>query len=227
MGVLSDVVCIFDLDGTLVDSAPDLSAALNRVLTARGMDPIDPAEVRPMVGEGARALLREGFARNGALFPDGPEGDAIVEGYIADYAERISEHSTVFAGVERALEDLAADGAALAVCTNKVMRLAEPLLKDLGLRHWFDPVLGADSLPEKKPSGLPLRTIMEHRRAPRGVMIGDTTTDRLAAESAGIPSLIASFGYGERDTRLQSADRFGSYDELPNMIRERFRPARR
>lgn len=218
MGKLTGTVCIFDLDGTLVDSAPDLTAALNRALARKGLAAIPHEEVRPLVGEGARALLREGYKRHGMTFPEDETGDAEVLAYIDDYAQNISEHSFVFEDVVPALEELRDEGAALAVCTNKLVRLAEPLLEDLDLRKFFGPVICADSLPEKKPSPLPLHHILELTGAERGLMVGDTATDLLAAEAASLPALIAEFGYGFGDPSLAVAETFDSYRELPRRV---------
>ncbi|GGY38833.1 HAD-IA family hydrolase [Parvularcula lutaonensis] len=224
MGKLSGAVCIFDLDGTLVDSAPDLSAALNRALARKGLAAIPPEEVRPLVGEGARALLREGYKRHGLVFPEDEKGDAEVAAYIDDYAANISDHSFVFEGVEESLRELQDEGARLAVCTNKLVRLAEPLLRDLGIRDFFEMVVCADSLPEKKPSPAPLLHIVESTASDRAVMVGDTATDLLAAEAAGIPSLIAGFGYGFGDPRLAVAETFDSFRELPGRVFARLSP---
>ncbi|MEE4210496.1 MAG: HAD-IA family hydrolase [Parvularcula sp.] len=218
MSDFSHLVCIFDLDGTLVDSAPDLSAALNRILLQEGLEAMDPAKVRPLVGEGARALLCYGFEEQGRTFPEGAEGDRLVKDYIATYAERISEHSFLFEGVEETLTDLASRGAALAVCTNKLEALAFPLLRDLGVAERFSHILCADSLPERKPSPLPLLTILERTGRKRGVMIGDTLTDLKAAQNAKLPALVARFGYGANDQALKDATFFDHYKELPPLI---------
>jgi phosphoglycolate phosphatase len=218
MTSLSDWVVIFDLDGTLVDSAPDLTAALNRILARQGLDLMDAAEVRPLVGEGARALLRYSYDSHGRAFPEGEEGEALVRDYIATYADRISEHSFLFDDVVEVLGELKEKGATLAVCTNKLESLAFPLLADLGIREFFAEVVCADSLPERKPSPLPLKTIMQRTARKSGVMVGDTNTDYQAARNAGIPALIATFGYGRNDPALREAEVFSRYRELPALI---------
>lgn len=220
MGQLEGAVCIFDLDGTLVDSAPDLTAALNRQLTRLGMEPMGAAAVRPLVGEGARALLQHSFEAQGRPFPEGEAADALVQHYVDDYAEHICEESYVFEGVEDALEGLAARGASLAVCTNKKAALAEPLLRATFLRGRMDVVIAADTLAERKPSALPLKHIVEATGASRAAMVGDTFTDFKAAEAAGMPALIASFGYGANDERLKNATWFDAYTDLPPLLIE-------
>jgi phosphoglycolate phosphatase len=215
---LSDTVVIFDLDGTLIDSAPDLTAALNRALLREGLEPIDEKKVKSLVGEGAKALLRRGFALQGKTFPEDRHGDKMVASYIDDYQQHLSERSSPFPKVRETLERLRQRGAALAICTNKVERLTGPILSDFDLTQYFSVILSADSLPEKKPSPLPLETIKKQTKRPFAIMVGDTFTDRSAAEAAHIPCLIASFGYGQHDERLADALLFGGFEELPKLI---------
>lgn len=217
---LEGCVCIFDLDGTLVDSAPDLIGALNRLIQAEGLAPMTVKAVRPIVGEGARAMIRKAFDAQDAMASlDGRE-DALVERYMDDYVEHICEESYVFDGVETALDRLSAEGASLAVCTNKTERLANPLLEAVKLKPRFSMVIAADTLAEKKPSALPLQHIREKLDCRRAVMIGDTYTDQAAADNAHMPALIARFGYGLTDQRLARAVKFNHFRELPRMINE-------
>lgn len=215
---LSDIVVIFDLDGTLVDSAPDLTDAMNAVLAQEGMAPLPEATVRHLVGEGARALLVRGFAEHGRDFPSGAAGEALVARYLDHYSGHLTARSFVFEGAEACLDRLTAAGAALAVCTNKVERLALPVLEGLGLLGRFEVVLGRDSLERHKPAPAPLREIAR-RTGRRGVMVGDTATDMDAARAAGMPALLATFGYGEAG--LNADARFGGYAELFGLIAER------
>lgn len=217
---LSGLVVIFDLDGTLVDSAPDLTDAMNAVLAREGMAPLPEAEVRHLVGEGARALLVRGFAEHGRAFPDGHEGDVLVERYLEHYAGHLTARSFVFEGVEACLDRLSRAGAALAVCTNKVERLALPVLEGLGLLDRFEVVFGRDSLERHKPDPAPL-TEIARRTARRGVMIGDTATDLNAARAARMPAFLASFGYGEP---IEGARAFARYEDLFDMIASTERP---
>ncbi|MEM6913739.1 MAG: HAD-IA family hydrolase, partial [Pseudomonadota bacterium] len=196
MGRLSGAVCIFDLDGTLVDSAPDLSASLNIMLERVGLAPMPPEETRAHVGHGARALMAFAYDRQGKTFPDGAEARALVDDFVEVYAARIADLSRPFPGVEDSLKKLTAEGATLTVCTNKKEALARPLLQDLDLLKYFTMVIGAETLEERKPSPFPLLHIMRETSADRGMMIGDTATDKNAADAAGLPSLIATFGYG-------------------------------
>ena len=216
---MDDTVVIFDLDGTLVDSAPDLAGAMNAVLQAEGLDTVPPDAVRPLVGDGARALLVRGYAENGRPFPEGAAGDALVARFLAHYAEHLADETRAFPGAEAALGRLAGAGAALAVCTNKPERLTWPLLDRLGLTARFAVVLGRDSLPRHKPDPLPLRTILERTGRARGVMIGDTATDRDAARAAAMPFLHAQFGYGPRDLPLLNDEqRFEGFEALFDLV---------
>ncbi|MBB4658438.1 HAD-IA family hydrolase [Parvularcula dongshanensis] len=217
----SDLVVIFDLDGTLVDSAPDLTEAMNVILGEEGMAPLPEREVRHLVGEGARALLRRGYAEHGRRFPEGEEGDVLVTRYVDRYAARIAERTRPFGGCEDALAQLAEAGAALAVCTNKVEKLAFPLLDALDLTKWFDVVLARDSLDRCKPDPAPLIEIQRRTGRARGVMIGDTPTDLAAGRAAGMPVLLAEFGYGSFETShaVKDEQRFEDFEALFEKIR--------
>ena len=217
---LDGCVCIFDLDGTLVDSAPDLIGALNRLLVREGLAPMTTSTVRPIVGEGARAMIRKAFDAQGKLPSLEGREDTLVAEYIDDYVEHICEESYVFEGVAQARDELATHGAALAVCTNKTERLAEPLLKAVGLWDRFEMVVASDTLAEKKPSALPLMHIKEKLGQNRAVMVGDTFTDQAAADAAELPAFVASFGYGQTDPRLAQAVKFDHFRDLPRMIIE-------
>ena len=223
MGRLAHAVCIFDLDGTLVDSAPDLAAALNRLLAEEGLPPMPLEEVRPLVGDGARAMLKAGFERQGRAFPDGEAQSELIARYVEDYAGRISEHSSLFPGVADCLAELAASGASLAVCTNKRTRLAELLLKNMGIFETFDLVVAADTLAERKPSPLPLRHIVETTARPRGIMIGDTATDVLAAKAAAMPVIVMRSGYGFHDARVAEAIEAEGFADIPALINDHLR----
>ena len=216
---MDDLVAIFDLDGTLVDSAPDLAGAMNAVLTAEGLRPVPPRDVRPLVGDGARALLVRGHAENDVPFPGGEAGDALVARFLAHYAEHLADETRPFPGAEALLDRLAAAGAALAVCTNKPERLTWPLLDRLGLTDRFAVVLGRDSLPRHKPDPLPLLAILARTGRTRGVMVGDTATDRDAARAASMPFFLASFGYGPDDLSLRDDEqRFEGFEALFDLI---------
>jgi len=187
---------IFDLDGTLLDTAPDLLAALNAVLHESGLGSVDRSAVQRNFGQGARSLIEEGFRR--ANRPLAPERiDELVARFITLYGERIAADTAAFPGAVAAMDRLQARDIALAVCTNKRSHLARPLLAQLGLLPRFAAVLGGDSLPVRKPDpGHILGTIAAADGLPdRSVMVGDSDADILASKAAGIPVIGVSFGY--------------------------------
>src|SRR5690606_18714538 len=136
---------VFDLDGTLVDTAPDLANAMNWVLESEGVAPLPVDTVRNLVGRGARVLLARGFASSGVTLPE-PELDRLLPRFLDYYGDHVAEQSAIFPGVMTALEVLAAADVRLAVCTNKPIGLTESLLDALGMSHLFQVMLGGDSL---------------------------------------------------------------------------------
>ncbi len=190
---------VFDLDGTLADTAPDLVGALNEVGAAEGWPALDPFADRVTAGQGGRALLRLGMARAG-LAEDAARVEALVPAFLEAYGARLSRESRFFPGAEAALDALAAAGWRLAVCTNKPESLALALLEALGARGRFAAVLGADTLPVRKPDPIHFHeTVRRAGGAPgRAVMIGDTVTDRETARRAGAPCILVRFGYADR-----------------------------
>ena len=186
----------FDLDGTLVDTAPDLMGSLNVVLGERGLPALPLASARQLVGRGALALLERGFAEAGEPLGD-VEGQALLARFIEVYRGRIADESVAFEGVGGALDRLSAAGALLCVCTNKPTALSNLLLGKLGLAQRFASVVGADSTPFRKPDG---RHLTDAVRAAGGdparcVMVGDSEADVAAARSAGAPVIVVPFGY--------------------------------
>ncbi|MCI5046791.1 MAG: phosphoglycolate phosphatase [Aquisalinus sp.] len=215
-----NTVLIFDLDGTLVDSAPDLAAAMNHVLGLEGFPPLPPEDVRHLVGHGARALLEAGLATHGASATD-EKMDGLIALFIAHYKAHLTDKSRPFQGATKTLRVLRDQGFPLAVCTNKREELALPLLNDLDLSSYFDCVICRDSLPKYKPDPLPLRTCAERTGTSSGIMVGDTMTDLSAALAADMPCLIASFGYGRFDPEdIKKARQFDHFDEIPGIISE-------
>lgn len=187
---------VFDLDGTLVDTAPDLTAAMNAALAEEGRPPVPLATVRAMVGRGARVLIERGLAATGG--PVGPERmELLFRRFLDHYASHITATSRPFSGSLAALDRLAARGVPVAICTNKPIGLTLLLLDGLGLTSRFAAILGADSRPYKKPDGRHiLDTIAAASGRPdRAVMVGDSETDVAAARNAGVPVVVVSFGY--------------------------------
>lgn len=189
----------FDLDGTLVDTAPDLIAALNVVLAEQGMSPAPLSSVRLLVGHGVKGMLRRAYELAGRPIAD--EGiDALRPRFIEVYAEGIARESRPFDGCLDALAALKARGAKLAVCTNKPAALTHALLAALDLTRRFDAVIGGDELPVQKPDPAMLLEVI--RRAggdpARAVMVGDASPDTGAAKAAGVPCIVLTFGYNDK-----------------------------
>ncbi|PWR23095.1 phosphoglycolate phosphatase [Zavarzinia compransoris] len=205
---LPDTV-VFDLDGTLIDSAPDLTGALNATLATLGLAAIPEAEVRHMVGHGARKLIERGLEAH-AVAKTAAEVDALVEIFIRYYASHVADRSVVFPGVVATLNWLKARGVKLGVCTNKPEALAKQVLIALELDGYFPAaaILGGDSLAVKKPDGRHLIATVEalDGNLDRTVMVGDSATDLNAARDAGVPTVLVSFGYTPIPARELGAD---------------------
>lgn len=218
-GSLGSVCVMFDLDGTLVDTAGDLAASMNHTLQAAGHRPVPLARVRHLVGHGARAMLTKGFAEVGAPPPTGADLDAHVAVFLDHYLKHIAVMSRPFPGAVEAVRALKADGASIAICTNKREPWARALISTLEISDLFDAIVGAETAGAAKPDPRPVRLCLELTSAERGVFIGDSDTDILAASAAGVPCLAALFGYGPLDLCDQAFALFSTYDEAPQLIR--------
>jgi len=189
----------FDLDGTLVDTAPDLIGALNVVLAEQGVSPAPVSAVRLLVGHGVMGMLRRAYQLAGLTITD-EDIAALRPRFIAVYADRIALESRPFPGCLEALAALAARGAKLAVCTNKPAALTHALLEQLDLTRHFNAVIGGDELLVQKPDPAMLLEVI--RRAggdpARAVMVGDASPDVGAAKAAGVPCIVLTFGYNDR-----------------------------
>ena len=188
----------FDLDGTLVDSAPDLIGTLNRMLAPRGYPAVPLSSARHLVGHGARALLRHGFAEAGAVWDEAAEPE-LFDHFIDDYVAHIADDSRAFEGVVETLDHLAARGALLCVATNKRTDLAEALIGALDLTRHFVVIAGPDRVSARKPDGAHVReaVLLAGGDPGRAVMVGDATTDTGSARAAGVPCVVAGFGYND------------------------------
>lgn len=203
----------FDLDGTLVDTAPDLTAALNHVLRSFGRNEVPPASVRAMVGHGARRLLELGLAATGAKDPDLIEAGLPL--FLDHYRSNIARESLPFPGTDALLETLAQSGYLLAICTNKPEALANDLVTALGWAGRFAAVLGADSRPWRKPDPRHLHDTIAAAGGSRALYVGDSRTDAQTAQAAGIPFVLVSFGYADEDLAALPADRrIDHFDDL-------------
>jgi phosphoglycolate phosphatase len=190
---------IFDLDGTLVDTAPDLLGATNAVLAARGRAPIDPALLRHMVGFGARSLITQAMAATGAPARD-QEMEALVALFIAHYRDHIADFSRPFPGVEATLRRLKANGMRLGILTNKPVDLTHLLLARLDLAKDFTAVYGAGSRPYTKPDPRIFEDVVGDLYSEVGgsgpaIMIGDSITDLSTARAANATCILMTYGY--------------------------------
>ena len=196
---------VFDLDGTLADTSPDLTAALNHALGELGRPPVPAEDVRHMVGHGARALLSKGLAASGDV------SEALVdEGFpifLAHYEAHIADHSRPFPGVEQALAGLEADGVALAICTNKLERLTHLFVAAMGWQGRFAAIVGGDTLPVRKPDPAPLLEAIARAGGGPAAFVGDSITDTDTARAAGVACIALSFGFADRPAGELGADR--------------------
>lgn len=206
-------VVVFDLDGTLADTALDLAAALNHTLGRLGRPAVPPDSVRKLVGQGARMLLRRALAASG-----GASQPLIEEGYaifIEYYGANICVATTPYPALEPALDALTKRGVALAVCTNKPERLTYGLLDALRWSARFQAVVGADTLATRKPDPAPLIEAIARAGGGRAVLVGDSSVDAETAKAAGLPFVAVSFGFSDRPVeQLGAAAIIDRYDEL-------------
>jgi len=187
---------VFDLDGTLVESAPDLLVALNHVVGRHGVEPVRLEEIRNMIGHGAKAMIRHALASAERPVGDG-EIDRMWREFLDFYSANIAVRSHVFEGVTTALDELSRRGARLSVCTNKTQALSDRLLDALELRGHFQAIVGADAVPSKKPDGDHITAAVERAGGcvEKSIMVGDSRTDEKAALNAGLPFIFVPFGY--------------------------------
>lgn len=213
---------VFDLDGTLIETAPDLAAALNYVLAEAGLPAVPLADVRHMVGDGAKVLIQRGFAADGrALSADELEHWFAV--FLDFYGAHIADRSHMFEGVLAVLDELQAAGLTLGVCTNKPEAMSRRLFEKLGIAKRFSTLLGGDSLQVRKPHpGHILGTLEDMGVAPqRAVMVGDSANDRDAARGAGLPVVLVTFGYTTTPALELEADaHIDRFADLPNVLCE-------
>jgi len=217
---MTALTVVFDLDGTLVDTAPDLVAALNHILAREGLPPIGYETARNMVGRGARVLVERGLRANGRLLP-AAEIDRLVRDFIAHYASHIADSSRPFPGVEAVLDRLDDDGCRLVVCTNKLAWLSVRLLDALGLSERFGFICGADTFGVSKPNPQVLRRTVSCAggKLSHTVMIGDSITDIATARAAGVPVIAVDFGYSETPVTQLKPDRVIScFADLPEAV---------
>jgi phosphoglycolate phosphatase len=212
---------VFDLDGTLVDTAPDLIDTLNVVLAREGLPGMPFDVARPMIGGGARGLIERALAAEGRTEVKA-DVDRMFAAFIEHYAAHIADRSRAFPELEPTLDHLAALGHRLAVCTNKLEWLSKRLLSTLNLAGRFAAICGQDTFGVQKPDPQVLRrTILRAGGDPaHAIMVGDSGTDVRTARAADVPVIAVDFGYTEVPIAALRPDRIiGSYKELPAAIR--------
>lgn len=211
---------VFDLDGTLIDTAPDLVDTLNVVFAREGLPPVPYDTARSLIGGGARAMIARGIEAEGRVLTPAKHDQLFAE-FIAHYTDHIADRSRPFPGLIEALDDLTARGCRFAVCTNKLERLSLLLLRALKLADRFAAICGQDTFGIQKPDPEVLRrTIAAAGGNPqRAVMVGDSATDIRTARAAGIPVIAVDFGYTETPVAELGPDRVIShFEQLPSSV---------
>ena len=213
-------IVVFDLDGTLVDTAPDLISALNHVLEREGLPPVPLKSARNMIGAGARKLIERGLEVDGRAVSVA-DIDRLTRDFIDYYAEHIADASRPFDGLEAALDDLQAQGYRFAVCTNKLEWLSKRLLDALGLSPRFAAICGADTFGVSKPDPAILQQTVARAGAQLSgaIMVGDAGPDVGVARRAGIPVIGVEFGYTDVPIAELKPDRLiGHFSDLPAAV---------
>lgn len=208
---------VLDLDGTIAETAGDLIGTLNTILTREGLEPMPLAKGRMMVGAGARALIERGFAASDAEL-SADRLDALFHEFLAIYESRIAQESALFPGFEAALDRFAAAGWRFAVCTNKIEAPSIKLLEALGVAGRFAAICGQDTfrvdgapISKPDPRALTLTIARAGGDPSAAVMVGDSRTDILTAQNAGVPVVAVDFGYTDVPVRDLGPDRVISH----------------
>ncbi len=210
----------FDLDGTLVDTAPDLVRVLNQVIAPDGLDPVAVEDARSLIGFGSMAMIRQAYDNSGRDLSEN-HALSVQQKFLALYAQDLTQVSRAYPGVPETLAQLKRNGAQLSVCTNKPGVMARPLLEQLGLSQFFDRIIGAGDTPASKPSPEHIFTAVGHRGVSNIVMIGDGAPDVLAARAAKVPVILMSYGYSPISVHTFGADAvLRSFRDLPSALND-------
>ena len=207
MTIQNKKLFIFDLDGTLVDTAPDFKNSINYMLNELNESEVSLEEIRNWVGYGARELIRRTVVDKN-IPHDEQRIEEMLKIFLLHYTHNIDDDSVLFNNVRNVLEFLKNNGIKLAVCTNKMERLSNILLEKLNVLHMFDYLVGGDSLSKSKPDPFPLLNICEklNTEISDSVMIGDSVTDLNAGKGAGMPVVLVSYGYTDNKDIYNEAD---------------------
>ena len=194
----------FDLDGTLLDTSGDLAAAVNHALASAGRPALSVAEIRPMIGGGARHMLAQGMSATGGCSE--AELDVLQQRLLDHYEANIAVHTRPFSGALEAVDALRALGVTVGIMTNKYERLAREVLGQLGLSDRFAAVIGGDTTPERKPAPGPILEMVRRCGGGPAVFVGDTIYDIEGAHNAGLPAVAVSFGFLSQPVAELGAD---------------------
>lgn len=212
----------FDLDGTLVDTAPDLVRTLNTLMTPRGIDHVPLSDIRSMVGRGAKAMIVRAHERAGRSVAD-DELDELFVRFVEIYESDVAGASEVFPGVADVLGELKSAGADLSVCTNKPSGLADQVVEALDLAPYFSRVIGPERTRAKKPAADHVIDALGGE-FPRSALVGDSRPDVESARAAGVPSIVLSYGYSESPADSLGADRvIHAFRDVPGALAEIWR----
>jgi phosphoglycolate phosphatase len=219
---------IFDLDGTLIDTAPDLLAAVNAVMAAEGRTGLELPKLRHLVGHGARTMLEHALMNTGPAVP-AERLAQLVDDFLHHYRGNIAAASVPFPGVVETLEKLQSDGARLGICSNKPHDMTELLLGEVGLTHFFGSIHGAGRTAKNKPDAMHLDAVIHELRADKAhsVMVGDSATDVAVARAVGIPVIVMNYGYTPIPPDELGADAVtGDFTLVPALVDRLLREAR-
>lgn len=221
---MNNISVVFDLDGTLVDTARDLLRVLNEVVAPDGVPAVDAPQLRRLVGYGSKALIQRAYAN-----ADMPLTEArcldVQKAFLEIYAKDISRLSKPYDGVIETLLALKRGGASLTVCTNKPGYLARPLLAELGMTPFFDRIIGGDETPHRKPNAGHIFHAAGHRGIRPIVMVGDGSPDVLSAKAAKVPCILMGYGYCPGPPETLGADVIlRNFRDIPFALTELLRP---
>jgi phosphoglycolate phosphatase len=211
---------VWDLDGTLVDSAADIAVSLNRLLAEQDLAALGDDRIRGMIGQGVAVLIRRGLAAH-QVTPGDERLDELVERFLVIYSEVATESTRLFPGAREALQMLSDAGLRQAICTNKPEAITRQVLAGLNIAEYFDVVVGGDTLPRNKPDPLPLRTVLEGLGVvpEQALMVGDSAIDVVMAHAAGVSVAFVTFGYGPEPPDSHRADfRIDALSDLPAAV---------
>lgn len=225
--ILKNMSITFDLDGTLVDTAPDLVRVLNAVITPNGLAPVAVDDARSLIGFGSMAMIKQAY-RDANVALSEPKAINIQREFLNLYAEDLSQVSTAYPGVVEVLSQLKRAGARLSVCTNKPGAMARPLLQQLGLSQFFERIVGSGDDVPTKPAAEHIFAAVghrggEHRGSSKIVMVGDGAPDVFAARAAKVPVILMSYGYSPISVHTFGADAvLRNFRELPSALNALF-----